>query len=97
MGVILVSRVVARSLAVAGAVSVGLLLGACAGDDSFGRELRADAAAIQADKDRIDHDIAIGSPTALMKDRHRLYVDTEKQEHDRGTEDDELAEGEFTF
>ena len=89
-----------RVVGVMGALGAALLLSACAAgmsDDAVGRELRADAEAIKADKARIDLDIQTGSVTALMKDQHKLYVDIEKQEHDRGTEDDELAEGELSF
>jgi hypothetical protein len=66
-------------------------------NDAVGQELRADADAIKADKDRIDRDVQTGNLAALVKDRHKLYLDVERQEHDRGTEDDELAEGELSF
>ena len=84
-----------RVFALAGGVA--LLASACSGmsNDSFGQELQADAAAIRADKEQIDLDMQAGSATRLMRDRHKLYLDTEKQEHDRGTEDDEFAEGEW--
>jgi hypothetical protein len=97
MRVISVPRNVALPFALAGALGVALFASACTGlgNDVVGRELHADAEAIKADKERIDLDIQAGSVTALMKDRHKLYVDTEKQEHDRGTEDDEFAEGEW--
>lgn len=93
------SRIVASPLVLAGALGVALLANACTGmsDDSVGRELHADAEAIRADKERIDLDIQTGNATALMRDRHKLYLDIEKQEHDRGTEDDELAEGELNI
>lgn len=67
-------------------------LGGCISDDALGRELRADAAAIQRDKAQLDIDASNGP--ALVRDRHQLFLDVEKQEHDRGTEDDEFAEGE---
>jgi hypothetical protein len=95
-----VPRVVPLPLALAGAVGIAFLSSACAGrmsDDAVGRELHADAEAIKADKERIDLDIQTGNLTALVKDRHKLYLDIERQEHDRGTEDDELAEGEISF
>jgi hypothetical protein len=93
-------RVVPLPLALAGAVGIALLSSACAGrmsNDAVGQELRADADAIKADKDRIDRDVQTGNLAALVKDRHKLYLDVERQEHDRGTEDDELAEGELSF
>jgi len=67
-------------------------LGGCVSDDALEHELRADAAAIQKDKAQLDIDSSNGS--ALARDRHQLFLDIEKQEHDRGTEDDEFAEGE---
>ena len=70
-----------------------LLMSACSSDDAVGRMLRADAAAVQADKARMDLDS--GDPAALARDLHQLYADTEKQERDRGTEDDEFEEGEW--
>jgi hypothetical protein len=95
-----VPRVVPLPLALAGAVGIALFSSACAGgmsDDAVGRELHADAEAINADKQHIDLDIQTGNLAALAKDRHKLYLDIERQEHDRGTEDDELAEGEMSF
>ena len=68
------------------------VLGGCISDDALEHELRADAAAIQRDKAQLDIDASNGP--ALTRDRHQLYLDVEKQEHDRGTEDDEFAEGE---
>src|SRR5579862_6907282 len=97
MRAISVLRLVTLLLFRAGALCIALLISACAGDDQLAQELRADARAIQEDKARMDIDIQNGSMTALMRDRHKLYVDTEKKEHDRGTEDDEFAEGEFSF
>jgi hypothetical protein len=69
-------------------------LGGCISDDAMERELRADAAAIQKDKAQIDTDLSASNGPALARDRHQLFLDIEKQEHDRGTEDDEFAEGE---
>jgi hypothetical protein len=68
-------------------------LGGCISDDAMERELRADAAAIQKDKAQLDIDSRNGP--ALARDQHQLWLDVEKQEHDRGTEDDEFAEGEW--
>lgn len=88
-------RIAALPLAWAGALALAALSSSCAGmrDDAVARELHADAAAIAADKAQLDLDA--GNPAALTKDKHQLYLDTEKQEHDRGTEDDEMAEGEW--
>ena len=87
-------RLVAAPLVFAVALGAILLMSACA-DDEVGRMLRADAAAITADKARIDLDVQSGNSTAYSRDRRQLYLDVEKQEHDRGTEDDEFAEGEW--
>ena len=70
-----------------------LLTSACSSDDSVERMFQADAAAIRADKAQMDLDS--GNPAAFARDLHQLYADTEKQEHDRGTEDDEFQEGEW--
>jgi hypothetical protein len=70
------------------------VLGGCISDDALEHELRADAAAIQKDKAQIDIDLSASNGPALARDRHKLFLDIEKQEHDRGTEDDEFAEGE---
>jgi hypothetical protein len=94
------SRIVPLPLALAGALGIALLSSGCAGrlsDDAVGHELHADAEAIKADKERIDLDVQTGNLSALVRDRHKLYLDIERQEHDRGTEDDELAEGEINF
>jgi len=101
MRLLSVPRVVALPLALASALGVALLAGACARGpdgvfgDSLERELQADATAIQDDKAQMDHDQQTGNAAFLLRDRHKLYLDTEKQEHDRGTEDDEFAEGEW--
>jgi len=70
------------------------VLGGCISDDALEREFRTDAAAIQRDKAQIDIDLKAGNGPALVRDRHQLFLDVERQEHDRGTEDDEFAEGE---
>ncbi len=94
MQLISLPRMAARALAFACALGAVLSIGACA-DGDVGRVLRADAAAIAADKARLDLDAQNANSAAYMRDKHQLYLDVEKQEHDRGTEDDEFAEGEW--
>lgn len=88
-----VCRIVRCRFALIASLGSLLLAGGCAANDALEQMFHADAEAIKADKAQIDLDA--GNPAALTRDLHQLYADTEKQEHDRNTEDDEFQEGEW--